>query len=250
MLKIRCTSCNARLKLPESFTGGNVKCPKCGVPFSAEVNEPTASESGDPVDTFSGTHPELSFEETSATIPADMAAVMAVTEQATKAARIGKTPSVDFAFKRYWTPVIIRFSWFLILAFAFAWIAFLTIAFVGSWFRGEDASLLDAFGMSDLSSVSSVSSLDLEGLMNGKADVDSLNRFLDDVTEQESAAGGTTPQRTAWQSFMAFGFTTLSFLTLIASLLLTVLFCRVFFETIVVLFDISRTLRNIEEEGR
>jgi len=139
--------------------------------------------------------------------------------------------------------MIIRFSWFVVLIFVILWIGFLSVAFVGTLFGGQNTSMLDSFGLSDFS----VSSLDIEGALSGKADVDSLNKFLDNVTESGST-GPVKPKKTTYQSIMSFGFTTLSFLTLIASMILTVLFCRVFFETIIVLFDMSKTLKSIDEK--
>jgi len=143
-----------------------------------------------------------------------------------------------------WTPLIIRFSWYVALVLSLLWIVFLSIAFAGSAFSGEQSSLLDSFGIPDLS----MSSLDVEGVLNGKADVDSLNQFLDGVTQQGSATPKPKP-KSAYQSLLAFTFSGLSFVTLIASLILSVLFCRVFFETIIAIFDISSTLKSINEKS-
>lgn len=160
-----------------------------------------------------------------------------------------RSAAFDFEFKRYWTPLIIRFSWFVVLIFAGLWIVFLSVALAGTFFGGEEqGSLLDTFGMSDLSSLSS---LDIGDALSGKADVDSLNKFLDDVTKTggTGSSNATRPPKSTFQSFMGFAFTTLSFLTLIASMILSVLFCRVFFETIIVLFDMSKTLKSIDQKS-
>lgn len=42
--QIRCPSCNAALRVPESLLGKNVKCPKCQKAFLAELEEPAELE--------------------------------------------------------------------------------------------------------------------------------------------------------------------------------------------------------------
>ena len=245
MRRIRCTNCNSRLKLPESFEGGQVKCPKCGTQLStSEHLIPSESRIADAMEPPRSVTPE-SESNPAAEVTPDQDAVMvaAAVQQVQRASK--RPPAFDFRFKRYWTPVIIRFSWYVVLILAALWIVFLSVAFVGAWTSGSDASMLDSFGLSDLS----VSSLDLEGIMGGKADVDSLNEFLDNVTEQGSAGTSLKPKKTTYQSIMSFGFTTLGFLTTIATMILSVLFFRVFFESIIVLFDMSSTLKSIEEKA-
>ena len=244
MQKIRCTSCDAKLKLPVSYSGDTVKCPRCGTPFStsqAIAAQPTQVVEQPPIEqdraetTANSSDSKPDDPQQPSRLP-DHPADPTVTRQANGVAK--KLPAfLDINFKRYWTPIIIRFSWFVVVIFAILWIGFLSVAYVGALFGGQNPSMLDSFGISEL----------MGGSLNGKADVASLNKFLDDVSGSDSS-GFTKPKTTTYQTIMSFGFGILSFLTLIISLVLTVLFCRVFFETIIMLFDISRTLKSIDEK--
>ena len=42
--QVRCPSCNAMLRVPDSLLGRNVKCPKCATTFVAELEEPAEPE--------------------------------------------------------------------------------------------------------------------------------------------------------------------------------------------------------------
>ena len=42
--QVRCPSCNATLRVPDSLLGKNVKCPKCATTFVAEMEEPAEPE--------------------------------------------------------------------------------------------------------------------------------------------------------------------------------------------------------------
>ena len=251
MRKIRCPACQARLKLPESFQAATVRCPKCDRPFSATVDrEPDAmlSPTDEPLNLATDetvvsndmTHQsDAEFRQPPHTPPE---ATSNTRDRPTQPG-VGTAPLQprDFGFRRFWTPAILRFSWRVVVILATCWLVFLSIAMLGNGLGGEQTSLLDSFGMPDFSSLSS---LDLEQVMDGRADVQGLNDFLDDLTH--AGQRSRSPSRTPFQSLMAFGFSSLSFITLVMSLLLSVLFCRVCFETLFVLFDISDTLKRME----
>ncbi len=274
MRKIRCPECGTRLKLPESFAKSSVKCPKCNFAFALTDNEqeseksvnspfkdleiPDASEfeslaneaefasaalppSTKPVDSIvsnEAAKDELPEEQTeSTTKSSDTFANLAAQQVAAVAT---KTPTtLDFGFNRFWTPAIIKGSWVTMLILTGLWIAYFGVSFVGSFFGAESPSISQAVGLPD------IGSLDLEGILSGQ-NPQGANNLLDSVAGGSNSAA--QPSRSLYHVVMAGGLSLLGFVTTIASLILSVLFCRVFFEMIIVLFDISKTLKRIEQK--
>lgn len=280
MRKIRCSSCDAKLKLPDSFSGDTVKCPKCGDSFATTSNQsaenaadsdfespfeteesvafstPSEIAEGQKIPpTPSGTDPTSNNPSPTTTHePIDPNADYTMATAANQANRLANRSSnrnskklaiFDFQFKKFWTPLIIQVSWFTILIFAALWIAFFSVAFIGYQFFGQSFSVTDAVALPD------VSSLNINDVLNGKADVDSLNKFLDgveDAGKRGRGSGSSSKSTSGFQSVMMFMFSILSFLTMVVSTILSVLFCRVFFETIIAIFDTSKSLKSIDQK--
>lgn len=228
MNSIRCPSCNAKLRLPEGFSGGVIKCPKCGVQFnpvaaSDPIEDVTAPDPG----------PKPQEDETTSTNVAGVARRLA--------GRAKDAPSrLDFNFNKFWTPAIIKVSWVGVVGLSLLWLLFLAFFYVGTMFSdggGSPTSFLTGQKM------------DLQEVLSGKGDVAGLNKMLDDLTGvQGGEASGAVPEKTTYQKISSFAFKSLMLLTTIFSLVITVLWCRVFFETIIVIFEIASRLKSIDEK--
>ena len=121
----------------------------------------------------------------------------------------------DFKFEHYLTPWIIRFSWICVLCLAAVWILFLSYRFVSSSFSGSDP----------VTPTLSTSP-------------DALNQMLEGLMSQQSPLG----------FFSSFGGRAIMTLSGLVAILLTVLWTRVMLETLIVIFNISNTLKSIEQK--
>ncbi len=137
---------------------------------------------------------------------------------------------LDVRFKHYLTPAIIRFTWVCVLIMSALWMLFLLIGFVASLIPSGD------------SPTASSSSIDLDAVMQGDGDLGSLTSLLG------GSLSGTPKEPTFFQSVKSFAFKLLMFASLLVGLILTVLWCRVMFETIIVVFDISNSLKSIDRK--
>ena len=286
MKSVRCSSCETVLNLPPSFGGGKIQCPNCGKRFRAKATagdseKPTSSTtsnprkrvvadlatadelfnddilqqvmSDDPVEIKSTdtSSAETAFAIDDVVVPIKRAAFSnkkKVSEELVMATK----PAVEnefnatandvtrksFGFKSFWTPAIIKGSWWCVVLLSALWFLLLFVFYVGAWLTGESAS----------SSLTGMlpKGLDLQQVMAGQGDPDALNSMLDKL--EGGGGGNSTSQLSSFQKISGVLFGLLSFVTMLASLVLSVLWCRVFFETIVAVFEISARLKSIDEK--
>lgn len=247
MQKTDCPSCLTTLKLPEGFPGGTIKCPKCGAQFISSVDSSIESTSGSSDD---GTvNSQASSSDVESADPGESAVndqdfrstggvfstVFRNSSAFQKTAQFTRRSPrlLDFRFDRYQTPTIIRISWICVLVFSVLWLMFMSLVFAGSFFSGGESS----------ASVPNPS-IDINDIMNGEnTDLSSLTGLLGGL------GSASSKPESAFESFKGFVFKVLGFLTLVASLILSVLWCRVMFETIIVIFDINNSLKSIDQKS-
>ncbi|MGI9518460.1 MAG: DUF4282 domain-containing protein [Pirellulaceae bacterium] len=236
MSTIQCTACNKTLRLPPGFTGSKAKCPACGVLFSVSATgSPQAPVEPSPQPPEPEPEPE-SQAPVAPPIPPASAPVKPEFEIESSTIRTSQPSSLrlasllDVRFTHYLTPAIIRFTWVCVLIMSALWMLFLMIGFFASMLpSGAEPS-------------TSASSIDLDAVMNGDGDLGSLTSLLG------SSLTGGQKEQTFFQSVKSFAFKLLAFLSLLVGLVLSVLWCRVMFETIIVVFDISNSLKSIDRK--
>ncbi len=222
MTKLVCHQCAAKLKLPDGFAGTSLKCPRCGHRIacpgpagpvgSARILAPARET--EPIRKHHSDSPA-----------------------STRASRAGLLRGLlDVRFERYLTPSIIRWSWILVLGTSALWIVFLALVFATSWIPtdGGAASI----------GANSVPPIDLEALLNGQpGQLPGLGELLGG----NLSAADRKP--TIWQTATGRGWRFLLFVTSLTGLLLTLLWCRVMLETIIVIFDIRDCLHRIDSRS-
>lgn len=120
----------------------------------------------------------------------------------------------DFRFRRYLTPWIIRISWPLVMTGAMIWIVIVSYTFVSSLIASGDLSV-------------------------GPSENPSAVSAADEPSDREQLF-------VVSPFFMKSGM----FLTGMITIVLSVLWIRVVFETIILLFSIANTLRVIEDHEK
>jgi predicted RNA-binding Zn-ribbon protein involved in translation (DUF1610 family) len=227
MDKLVCIGCGTTLKIPASYTRPTVKCPRCGTHSTIAADErpvprPTETPSLPPA---ADDIEKVAVDTSAADIPSTRGRLFRT--------RL-LTSLLDVKFKQYLTPAIIRFSWLMVLILAGIWLCFLLVIFL--------ASLVPS-GSSEATASSQNSRqqpLDLEALLNGNGQLPDIGDLLG------GSLSGSASKPTFMQSLVGIGWRVMFVATSLASLLLSLLWCRVFLETIIVIFDINDCLKRIE----
>ena len=254
MIKVNCPNCGVRLTASDDHVGKPVNCQKCNTKFILSkrwTNEPLEVvadsqdrlESGNkdshdspgrnqftvPIDFSSATSSGVSMLEQSAPLSratsnsATPWEAIARQEDAARRHAVHLDGYVearslveffDFRFRRYLTPWIIRVSWPLVMTGALIWIMVVSYTFVSALIASGDLSV----GPSENLPAASMA----EEVANQK------NLFV------------ISP------FFMKSGL----FLTGLITITLGLLWIRVVFETIILLFSIANTLRVIEDHEK
>ena len=251
MIKVNCPNCGVRLTASDDHVGKPVNCQKCNTKFILSkrwTNEPLemvtdsnrlasgASEAHDspgrnqfavPLDASSGSSGSISAVEqvSTPTMGNSTTPWEAIARQEDAARRHAVhldgyvearslVEFLDFRFRRYLTPWIIQISWPLVMTGAMIWILIVSYTFVSSLIASGDLSV----GPGESSSV--------------------------------VAAPGEPTDRGPLLIVSPFFLKSGLFLTGIITIGLSVLWIRVVFETIILLFSIANTLRVIEDHEK
>lgn len=226
MTKVVCPNCQAKLKLPDGFDKPSAKCPRCGQRIDTGTRSPQETnhesqpgDAGKPV--------------------VEDSWVIDTGEKDSSGNSLTKNRSawisglLDFKFKTYLTPKIIGLSWVLVLVMSALWIVFLIFLFAVSLIPAADQTAASPHALNQ--------PLDIDAILDGQG------RALPGIGDLLGGSlGGTTQEPTFMQRVTGFGWRLLLFVTSLIGLVLTLLGCRVFLETIIVIFDISDCLKRIE----
>ena len=240
MHKFRCPHCGATLKARSQHFGRRVLCKSC----DQQIVVPTpTTESSDPHDRLEAVnvakHPNQNRAENCDAIHEDAqepSEVPSMVEGSLDSASVrnrgpqriskGVLAFANWEFDRYHTPWIIRVSWLVVLPLALLWMVLLVLTY-----------LFPAAGGISVSGGRAVPDF---GNMGNE-------EFLDSMLDMYSSGGSLLPgvgvQRTG---FIGRLMSIASFVTMLALIVLGVLWTRVVLELIFVVFDIQRTLKSIE----
>ncbi len=241
MIKVNCPNCGVRLTASDDHVGKPVNCQKCNTKFILSkrwTNEPLeiVTDSHDspgrnqfvvPLHASSGSSSSISAVEQISTPSTGNSTTPweAIARQEDAARRYAvhldgyvearsMVEFFDFRFRRYLTPWIIRISWPLVMTGAMIWIVIVSYTFVSSLIASGDLSV-------------------------GPSENPSAVSAADEPSDREQLF-------VVSPFFMKSGM----FLTGMITIVLSVLWIRVVFETIILLFSIANTLRVIEDHEK
>ncbi len=227
-MKIRCSHCQAPLRLPDSFTANKAKCPKCGGRVDLTTSQDFDKTRYDSQDTTA------EFKLPSEPAADQLVEDESVAEEGMRNAKRSVAATIwrlcDFKFKRYLTPWIIRVTWLCVLLLVAVWFLLLSGSTVLSWLATESSSREQP----------SLDTSSLDGLLD-QLDGQSLlgSSLLGGSAKQRPGFIGSV-ERFAWKSAQIF--------TAVVSMFLFVLWSRAMLEMVVVIFDISETLKRIDSK--
>ncbi len=215
----QCPDCGNALSVPDDWAGRVIKCPRCDGKFrvpvidemeSAAVAQRPATAAVS-IAADESPHPEAAANDVS---PNDHA----------QKSSGGGTPFhwlsvLDFKFERHLTPWILRFSWVCVLLLAVVWLLFLGYQFVANSFFSPQPTVATM-----------------------PTTAAGVNGMLDELLSTASR------QQTAISVFSSFPWRALLFVTSLVAILLTVLWTRLFLEALIVVFNMGRSLKSIDDK--